>query len=130
MRDFRELKVWCKAHELTLDVYRISLQFPRQEIYGLISQARRAAVSIEANIAEGAGKESRSDFARFLQIALGSASEVECHLLIARDLGYLPVKEHAAVSAKVVEVKKMLTGFLRYLHGNDKLTSRRGFPDG
>lgn len=86
MRDFRELKVWDKAHALTLDVCRVTKLLPREELYGLTSQIRRAAVSIGANIAEGSGKNSRPDLARFLQIALGSASELEYHLLLSHDL--------------------------------------------
>jgi four helix bundle protein len=89
MRDFRELQVWHKAHKLTLDVYQGTKAFPREELYGLTSQVRRAAVSIGANIAEGAGKNSRPELARFLQIAMGSASELEYHLILARDLRYL-----------------------------------------
>jgi four helix bundle protein len=85
MRDFRELKVWHKAHQLTLAVYSATKTFPRDELYGLTSQIRRAAVSIGANIAEGAGKNSPAEFGRFLQIALGSASELEYHLLLSGD---------------------------------------------
>jgi four helix bundle protein len=115
MRDFRELKVWHKAHALTLDVYRATKSFPREELYSLTNQIRRAAVSIGANIAEGAGKNSRPEFARFLQIALGSASELEYHLLLSRDLGYLVSEIHEQLSQEVVETKKMLTGFIQYL---------------
>ena len=75
MRDFRNLQVWKKSHNLTLDVYKSTSQFPRTEIYGLTSQIRRACSSIPTNIAEGCGRKSPADFARFLQIALGSASE-------------------------------------------------------
>ena len=117
MRDFRELKVREKAHRLTLDVYRATREFPRQELYGLTGQIRRASASIGANIAEGAGKNSRPEFARFLQIALGSASELEYHLLLSRDLGYLAEENHQLISAQVVETKKMLTGFIQYLCG-------------
>ena len=117
MRDFRELKVWEKAHRLTLDVYRVTREFPREELYGLTSQIRRAAASIGANIAEGAGKNSRPEFARFLQIALGSASELEYHILLAHDLGYLTADSHEMLFAQVVETKRMLTGFVRYLYG-------------
>ncbi len=84
MQDFRKLKVWSKAHVLTLDVYKASEAFPREEIYGLTSQLRRASVSIGANIAEGTCRKGDVDFARFLQMAAGSASEVEYHLLLAR----------------------------------------------
>jgi four helix bundle protein len=116
MRNFRELKVWEKAHQLTLDVYRVTAMFPREELYGLTSQIRRAAASIGANIAEGAGKNSRPDFARFLQMALGSASELEYHILLSRDLGYLTEEVHRGLAEQVIETKKMLTGFIHYLN--------------
>ncbi len=115
MRDFRELKVWHKAHALTLDVYRATKPFPRDELYSLTNQIRRAAVSIGANIAEGAGKNSWPDFARYLQIALGSASELEYHFLLSRDLNYLTPELCHELSDQVVEVKKMLSGFIQYL---------------
>jgi len=115
MRDFRELKVWHKAHALALDVYRVTKLFPKEELYGLTSQMRRASASIGANIAEGAGKNSRPELARFLQIALGSASELEHHLLSARDLGYLVAEIHQKLWEQVVETKKMLSGFIQYL---------------
>ncbi len=118
MRNFRELKVWDKAHRLTLDVYRTTRQFPNDELYGLTSQMRRAAASIGANIAEGAGKNSRPEFARFLQIGLGSASELEYHLLLSRDLGYLESDLHELLASQVVEVKKMLAGFIQHLCGS------------
>lgn len=117
MRDFRELKVWQKAHELTLAVYKATACFPKVELYGLTAQMRRASVSISANISEGAGKNSRPEFARFLQIALGSASEVEYELLLSRDLEYISDACHIQLSERVVEVKRMLTGFIQYLSG-------------
>ncbi|HYU46360.1 MAG TPA: four helix bundle protein [Terriglobales bacterium] len=115
MRDFRELKVWHKAHALTLNVYRATKLFPKEELYGLTSQIRRAAASIGANIAEGSGKSSRADFGRSLQIALGSASELEYHLLLSRDLGYVVPEIYQQLSEQVVETKKMLSGFVQYL---------------
>jgi four helix bundle protein len=115
MRNFRELKVWHKAHQLTLDVYAATKTFPRDELYGLTSQIRRAAVSIGANIAEGAGKNSSAEFGRFLQIALGSASELEYHLLLSRDLDYLAAEIYHRLSQNAVETKKMLSGFGQYL---------------
>lgn len=118
MRDFRELKVWQKAHELTLAVYKATACFPKVELYGLTAQMRRASVSISANISEGAGKNSRPDFARFLQISLGSASEVEYELLLARDLGYLDRVGHERLAEQTVEVKRMLTGFIQYLNNS------------
>jgi four helix bundle protein len=86
MKDFRDIKAWNKAHELALKVYRKSEKFPVEERYGLTSQIRRAAVSIPTNIAEGCGRGSDADFDRLVQIALGSASEVEYLLLLSRDL--------------------------------------------
>ncbi|HVP43076.1 MAG TPA: four helix bundle protein [Terriglobales bacterium] len=115
MRNFRELKVWEKSHALTLDVYRATQNFPKQEQYLLTSQLRRAAQSIPENIAEGAGKDSRRDFGRFLQIAKGSASELEYELLLAKDLHYLNETDYARMNEAVVEIKRMLTGFLQYL---------------
>ena len=88
MQDFRHLKVWQKAHVLTLDVYKSTLNFPREELYGLTSQIRRAATSIAANIAEGCCRKSDPEPGRFLQIAMGSASEVEDHCLLPRDLKF------------------------------------------
>jgi four helix bundle protein len=87
MRDFRQIKVWEKAHQLTLQVYKMTAHFPREELYGLMSQLRRACVSIPANIAEGFGRGGNVELARFLQIAMGSAYEVEYHALLAKDFG-------------------------------------------
>src|SRR6516225_7179952 len=107
MRDFRELDVWHKAHVFTVDLYRITACFPNYELYGLVSQLRRAAVSIEANIAEGCGKKTSLDFCRFLQIAFGSASEIECELLIVRDLGFLVDRDYSKLLNQICEIKKM-----------------------
>jgi four helix bundle protein len=115
MRDFKELNVWRKAHALVLDVYRTTKDFPPEERYGLTSQLRRAAASIPTNIAEGCGRDSNPDFARFLSIAAGSASEVEYHLLLALDLEYLPSSDHVRLTGLVVEIKKMLDSFRRNL---------------
>jgi four helix bundle protein len=89
MKDFRNLQVWEKSHMLTLSNYDATRPFPREELFGLSSQIRRAAASIPTNIAEGCGRSSDPDFARFLQIAFGSACEVEYHLILARDLRYV-----------------------------------------
>ena len=90
MKDFRQLKVWEKAHQLALQVYKTTVNFPREELYGLTSQIRRSSMSIPTNIAEGCGRHTDAEFARFLQIAMGSASETEYQLLLARDLEFLP----------------------------------------
>src|SRR3990170_6872922 len=101
MKDFRELKVWEKAHRLTLMVYKATAAFPRDELYGLTGQIRRSCASIPANIAEGCGRSGDSELARFLQIAMGSASELEYHLLLGRDLGLLPAADGDALSEDV-----------------------------
>ena len=115
MQDFRNLKVWDKAHALTLDVYKASKGFPREEMYGLTSQMRRASVSIGANIAEGACRKGDVDFARFLQIAVGSASELEYHLLLARDLQLIGSSDYRRLSNEAVEVKRMLASLMQRL---------------
>ena len=118
MQDFRKLKVWEKAHVLTLDVYQASKSFPRDEIYGLTSQMRRASVSIGANIAEGSCRRGDVDFARFLQMAAGSASEVEYHLLLARDLNLLEASDNQRLSEEAVEVKRMLASLMQKLRAD------------
>ena len=113
MKDFKELKVWEKAHALTLAVYQETRCFPREEVYGLTSQLRRAAASVAANIVEGCGRRSDGEFTRFLQIARGSASELEYHLLLARDLQMLGEQAFRSLDTKIVEVERMLTGLVK-----------------
>src|SRR6516225_5224472 len=105
--DFRELKVWQKAHELTLAVYRLTGGFPRQELYGLSSQLRRAGSSIAANLAEGCGRNGDAELARFCSMAMGSASELEYHLLLARDLKLIQPKDYDALNQRAIELKRM-----------------------
>ena len=109
MRDFRKQKVWEKSHLLALEIYRATEKFPREELYGLTGQIRRASASIPANIAEGCGKDGDADFGRFLQIARGSASELEYHLLLAKDLGFLKQNDYDQLHKEANEVKQMLT---------------------
>lgn len=118
MQDFRELKVWQKAHELTLDVYRLGREFPKDEMYGLTSQVRRACASVAANIVEGRSRGSDGDFARFLQMALGSAAEAEYHLLLARDLEYLSSEKYVGLFERCSEVRKMLSNLILKLKAN------------
>ena len=118
MQDFRRLEVWQKAHRVTLTAYRLTGAFPRDERYGLTSQIRRAAAAVGANIAEGCCRGTDRDFARFIVIALGSASELEYHLILAADLGIANGSDHAALSARVREVKRMLTGLLNRLRAD------------
>ena len=111
MEDFKNLKVWEKAHGLTLDIYRRTMTFPKAEVYGLTSQLRRAAASVGANIAEGCGRRSDGEMSRFLQIARGSASELEHHLLLARDLHLLEAADFEDLAGRTLEVQRMLASF-------------------
>lgn len=113
MQDYHKILVWQRAHELTKRVYAATKGFPREELFGLTSQIRRAAVSIPANIAEGAGRGGRREFARYLDVAFGSASELEYYALLAYDLKLLPESDYRAVSAELGEIKRMLAGFAR-----------------
>ena len=115
MEDFKNLKVWKKAHELTLVLYQSTRTFPKDEIYGLTSQIRRAAASIGANIAEGCGRRSDPEMKRFVQIARGSANEVEYHLLLARDLQFLTPGEFRCLEAKILEIQRMLAALAQRL---------------
>jgi four helix bundle protein len=115
VKDFHELKVWQKAHQLTLAVYQITAGFPREERYGLTSQLRRCSSSIPANLAEGCGRNGDAEFARFCSIAMGSASELEYHLLLAKDLKLLKPNDHAELSQRATELKRMLTALLQKL---------------
>jgi four helix bundle protein len=115
MKDFRRLKVWRKAHELVLALYRMSTRFPKEEMYGLTSQLRRSVVSVPSNIAEGCCRAGDIEFARFLQIALGSASELEYQILLCNDLSYLTDTEYNDLQGRVVEVKQMLSSLIHRL---------------
>jgi len=124
MRNYRELQVWTKAHNLTLELYRVSQRFPREEMYGITSQLRRAAVSIGANLAEGCGRRTSSELARFVRIATGSASELDYHILLSRDLGFMAADEFATASSALTEVRKMLTSFLNSVEEQIETQSR------
>ncbi len=115
MKDFRKLSVWQKGHQLTLELYKATKSFPRDELYGITSQLRRSCASVPANIAEGCGRGGDPELARFLQIAAGSASETEYHILLARDLGYLNQEAYQSLTTAVVEVKRMLTALIKKL---------------
>jgi len=118
VKDFHQLKVWQKAHQLTLAVYRTTAGFPREERYGLTSQLRRCSASIPANLAEGCGRNGDAEFARFCSIAMGSASELEYHLLLAKDLKRIQPKDHAELSQRAIELKRMLTALLQKLRAD------------
>ena len=115
MQDFKKLQVWKKSHDLTVRMYELTSRFPREEMYGLTNQIRRACASIPTNIAEGCGRGSSADFARFLHIAMGSANEIEYLILLARDLKYLDTDLFSGLMDAIIEVRKMLTSLLRRL---------------
>ena len=113
MRNFKKLDVWFKSHQLTLEIYKVTQNFPDDERFGLTSQIRRASASIPTNLAEGCGRDSDAELKRFCHIAMGSANEVEYQLILARDLGYIETADYQALCDKVIEVKRMLTGYIK-----------------
>ena len=124
MRNYRDLQVWSKAHNLTLELYRLSRGFPREEVYGITSQLRRSAASIGANLAEGCGRRTSTELARFVRIAMGSASELDYHLLLCRDLGFMSGDDFTRSEAGLTEVRKMLTSFLQSVEEQVETQSR------
>ena len=126
MKDFRKLDVWHKSHSMALEVYRISASFPGEERYGITSQLRRACVSIPTNIAEGCGRNSDGELARFAEIAMGSSSEVEYLLLLSRDLNYLNLEAFERLAAGVTEVKRMLAGLITKVNADRRMLKAEG----
>ncbi len=108
MQNYKDLRVWSKSHELTLGIYQATKNFPKDELYSLTNQIRRASSSIPANIAEGCGKNTSNDFAKYLNISLGSANETEYFILLSKDLGYLSTENYETLNKLVNEVKAML----------------------
>ena len=115
MQDFTKLQVWQKAHTFTVNLYKITGNFPSEEKYGLTNQVRRAAISIESNIAEGCGRSSNKEFSRFLDIAQGSAFEVRCQLFVARDLHYLSLDKFQLLDDKITEISRMINALSQKL---------------
>ena len=125
VKSFRELTVWREAVELVVDCYRLAELLPPGERFGIVAQMKRCATSIPANIAEGCGRDSDRELARFLLISMGSANETEYHLLLAKDLGYLSSDAYASLAADVAEVKRMMSGLLSRLPArNSKLETQ------
>lgn len=118
MKDFRDLLVWQKAHALTLKIYATTRSFPREEQYGIVSQLRRSVVSIPTNVAEGCGRSSEIEFARYLEIAFGSACESEYLLLLSLELGYLDGVKHTSIAGDLCEIKRMLHGLIKKLRAD------------
>jgi four helix bundle protein len=120
MGDYKKLAVWEKAHQLTLDIYRVTASFPNTEMYGLTGQIRRACASIPANIAEGSGRGGDTELARFLRIATGSASELEYHMLLAYDLGFIETGNYEQINQQITEVLRMLKGLIHRLDSKNR----------
>lgn len=115
MRDFRKLRVWQSSHALTIAIYRATAGFPKDETYGLRSQIRRAASSIGANLAEASGRQHDPDQVRLCRIAMGSACELENHLLLAQDLKFIDQATCERLISSLEGVKRMLTVFIQSL---------------
>jgi len=115
LKNYKELKVWEKSYQLCLEIYRTSKKFPRHEIYGLISQMRRAALSIPSNIAEGYGRKTTPEYLRSLYIAYGSVCELETQILLSGDLGYLNEISLSKLQEKLGEVERMLKALIKSL---------------
>jgi four helix bundle protein len=120
VKDFRRLQVWRKAHELVLEVYQATRSFPVEECYGLTAQVRRASASVPANLAEACGRRTDREFGRYLQIGMGSAVELEYHLLLARDLGYLNQACYEGLQSRTQEVQRMLGSLIRKVEQDPK----------
>lgn len=120
MKDFNRLKVWEASHQLTLEIYIATGEFPKEEQYGLTSQLRRACASIPTNIAEGCGRDGNAEFSRFLQIAMGSSSETEYLLLLANELGYINQDQHRRLQEEITSVKRMLTSLIQKVNADRK----------
>jgi four helix bundle protein len=115
LQNYQNLEVWQKSHLLTVEVYKLTKDFPKDELYGLTSQIRRACVLIPSNIAEGCSRNSDTDFNRYLTIALGSANELEYQLLLARDLKLLLETDYTRLNLLLTEIRKQLITFIKKL---------------
>ena len=112
MRDFRKIVAWEKADDLVVLIYEVTRAFPKEELYGLTSQLRRAAISVAANIAEGSGKQYLKEFRRFLYTARGSLSEVEYYIHLSHRVGYLDAEKAARLEEARQDAAKTLQGFI------------------
>jgi four helix bundle protein len=115
LKNYKDLKVWQKSYKLCLEIYRITAKFPKEEIYGLISQIRRSAVSIPSNIAEGYGRKTTTDYIRMLYISYGSVCELETQILLAGDLGLIEQGELGRLKENIAEIERMLKALTKSL---------------
>ena len=121
MQNYRTLKVWEKAHTFTLDIYKITLVFPKIETYALADQMRRSASSIPTNIAEGCGRNSNLELSHFLNVALGSSNEIDYQILLTKDLGYISQEQYELLKNQIGEIKAMLITLISKLRNNQQL---------
>lgn len=118
IQSFTDLEAWRKGHKLVLEIYRETKQFPKEELFGLISQMRRSAVSVTSNIAEGFGRKSSGEKIQFYMMAQGSLTELQNQLLIARDVGYLKTVSFDHLAGESTEVQKIINGLIKHLRQN------------
>jgi len=123
-QEFSDLLVWQKAHQFTLEIYRITKEFPSSENFRLVNQLCRSSSSIPTNIAEGFGRSSKKDFAHFLSIAKGSTKESFYHLILSKDLGYINERMFIDLVDKCNEISKMLSGLIKSINKNSKLSTQ------
>lgn len=116
MKDYKKFLVWQKSHQLTLDIYKITSAFPKEELFGLTSQIKRASSSIPMNIAEGCGRNTEKDFCRFLYISFGSANELEYQIILSIDLNFIEDEKGKQLLLQIEEIKKMLNGLINKLN--------------
>ena len=115
MKNYRQLNVWKNSHVIALAVYRLTKTFPKEELFGLTSQIRRAASSVPANLAEGCGRDGDAELKRFANIALGSACELDYHVLLAADLGYIEASAATSLAEEIMQLRRMLGAFIQKL---------------
>jgi four helix bundle protein len=115
MRNFKDLEVWEEAHKIALTIYKLTKNFPKEEVYGITSQLRRSGLSVPTNIAEGCGRGSQAELKRFCDIVMGSASEVEYLLLFCRDLGLIEESSYSEINEQLITLKKRLNAFIQKL---------------
>ncbi|POY36943.1 four helix bundle protein [Solitalea longa] len=119
MQDYRKLLVWQRSHLFTLEIYKISTDFPKSEQFGVTSQIRRAVFSIQSNVAEGCGKYTKNDLANYLQTSLGSVNEVSYLLLLSKDLEYISKESYNKLDSEIDEIRAMMIALINKVRGNE-----------
>lgn len=113
MKNFKELLIWQRSHQLVLEIYLVTKSFPKEELFGLTSQMRRSSASIPTNIAEGCGRNSDAEMSRFLVISQGSAAELEYQIILSKDLSYISLETFNKLSLELTEIRKMINTFMQ-----------------